>query len=177
MSAHHVYIGLGTELGVFPSNPLGVASVIHDGMVSLSRVHHRIEMARSLLSDDSWASVNADAAFWNCYVMDDSSPSACPAGVLNFSDPRPLSQSLTYFNHGSLDPNIIWALDLPMSPLEQKMRIASVHRFDSSLSASLLGPSVVYNSAEAFRERYPDGPPQPLPGYYRKDHLHWAKLS
>ncbi|MDA8205662.1 MAG: hypothetical protein M0Z36_06305 [Thermaerobacter sp.] len=171
-----VYIGIGSWLGRFPANPLSVNAVKVYGGPPAHLTQERRKRALSILTNASWKSVDADAAFWNCYVMNDPNTKACAPGVRYPNSPA-LSQQFTYFNHGSIPVTLQWATQLPLSAAENRVRTADIARLKASLKASLLMRWVASPSPAALRKDYPHGPPYPLPGYYRKDGLYWANGS
>lgn len=174
LEAHHVYVGIGDWVGVFPTNPLSVQGTpITYGMQS-HRSTGRTSRALKILNDASWNAVNADAQFWNCYVMKDPSSQACPSGH-GIPSSTALSLSPTYFNHGSVGFPILWASQLPMPVKDRGIRKHSITRLQQALRASLEMAWVGNPSAKALRAKYPSGPPHHLPGYYRKNGLYWAK--
>ncbi|PSR35039.1 MAG: hypothetical protein C7B46_02460 [Sulfobacillus benefaciens] len=173
-AATHVYIGIGSWIGTFPANPLLAEKILYRGSPSSSLTTARIHRALTLINQNAWQSVDADAAFWNCYVMKDSSRQACPAGdAMPFSSA--LSQSPTYFNHGDVGFSLIWASLLPMPHEDAKQRTIAMQYLNQALKASLLYDWIGNPSSQAIRHQYPDGPPYALPGYYRKNGMYWAK--
>lgn len=175
-SHNRVYIGIGDWIGEFPASPLRAGSATDHEGPSASLTTSRIHRALDVLNQSSWNAVNADAQFWNCYVMKDSSTSACPTGT-GFPASTALSQSPTYFNHGSVGFSILWASQLPMPSVDSAVRTAAMSRLQQGLRASLEMAWIGNPSSQALRQKYSSGPPQPLPGYYRKNRLYWAKSS
>ncbi len=175
-AANHdrVYIGIGDWIGEFPTNPVMAGNPHYQGEPSSTLTTSRVHRALNVLNQASWNAVNADAQFWNCYVMKDKSAGACPSGN-GFPTSNALSQSPTYFNHGDVGPSILWANELPMPSQDVALRTAAMVRLQQGLHASLFMEWVGNPSAKAIRQKYSSGPPQPLPGYYRKNHLYWAK--
>ena len=174
-SHNRVYIGIGPWLGTFPANPADVTAVAVHGGTPSPLMQARRHRALSILATSSWQSVDAEAAFWNCYVMKDPSPQACTPGA-QYPDGAALSQQFTYYNHGSVPAALQWASQLPLPAAENRLRGADIMRLKASLRASLLMTwTALGGSAKALRQAYPQGPPYPLPGYYRHDGLYWAK--
>lgn len=170
---HHVYIGVGDFIGEFPVNPATAAPPTVHGAPSATRTATRIRQALNVINQASWQSVNADAAFWNCYVMKDASSHACPNGT-GLPPGTALSQSPTFFNHASIGFPLIWASLLPMPSRQADQRTAAMTRLHQALKASLMMDWIGHPSASALRRQFPSGPPSPLPGYYRKQGLYWA---
>lgn len=173
-SAHHIYVGVGEWVGVFPENPLSIERTVRHGAPTAALDQARVDAAQRLVNTESWQSVDADAAFWNCYVMKDTSVNACPGGT-GYPASLALSQQPTFFNHGDVGFALAWALNLPMDASQASARRAAVTRFDAALSGSLFMNWIAINSAAGIRREFPGGPPKPLPGYYRKDRLYWAQ--
>ncbi len=170
----HVYIGIGSWIGTFPANPLIADKILYQGSPPPSLATARIQRALTLINQNSWQSVDADAAFWNCYVMKDPSRQACSAGnAVPISSA--LSMSPTYFNHGDVGFSLIWANLLPMPNEDTQKRTVAMQRLNLALKASLFYDWIGNPSSQAIRHQYPDGPPYPLPGYYRKNGMYWAK--
>ena len=173
-ATNRVYVGIGSWIGTFPANPLLAGKIRYQGAPSPSLTAARIQRALTLINQTAWQSVDADAAFWNCYVMKDPSHQACPAGdAIPISSA--LSQSPTYFNHGDVEFSLIWANLLPMPNEDAQKRTAAMQRLNQGLKASLLYDWIGNPSSQAIRHQYPDGPPYPLPGYYRKNGMYWEK--
>lgn len=170
---HHVYIGVGDFIGEFPANPLTADRPIVHGAPSASRTASRIRQALNVVNQASWQSVNADAMFWNCYVMNVSNPKACPHGN-SLPSSTALSQSPAFFNHDSVGFPLVWASLLPMTAPQAAQRKMAMIRLHQALKASLMMDWITHPSATAIRRQFPSGPPSPLPGYYRKQGLYWA---
>lgn len=171
---HTVYVGIGAWIGEFPSQPMTAGTSVRHGAPSSVRVSARIHRALSLLYQESWQSVNADVAFWNCSVMKDPSRAACPTGQAVVSHGA-VSQNPAYFNHGDVGFPLLWASLLPMSNADAAERAVDVARLRAALRGSLMMVSIAQPSAKALRSLYPGGPPFPLPGYTRRGGLYWAK--
>lgn len=175
-TAHHVYVGVGAFIGVFPANPLTAGPVQDHGKPSTTLTANRVHRALTVLNQASWNAVNADAQFWNCYVMKDPSQAACPAGS-GVPTSTALSLDPVYFNHGSVGFSILWASQLAMPASDAALRAQALTRLQQGLKASLEMAWIGNPSSKALRQKYGSGPPNPLPGYYRKNHLYWAKSS
>jgi uncharacterized membrane protein len=98
-SGHRVDIGTGDWVGVLPADPVLAASMHYHGALPAALAKSRKMRDLAVVTPNSWQSVDADAGFWNCYVMKDSNTHACPAGNA-FPDTNALSQAPTSFNHG-----------------------------------------------------------------------------
>ncbi len=175
-ASHRVYIGAGSWMGIFPANPWTAGAAADQGGPASTLTAARVQRALNVLNQAAWQSVDADAEFWNCYVMKDPSPNACPAGG-GFPSQGALSYSPTYFNHGDVGFPILWASQLPMPGADAQSRAAAMKRLKQGLGASLMMAWIANPRAGAIRQKYAAGPPYALPGYYRKNGLYWAKTS
>lgn len=170
----HVYIGVSSWMGIFPANPVSAGrSVIHGGPPA-TLTNARVTRALTVLSHASWQAVDADAAFWNCYVMKDPRATACPAGqTVPFG--QALSQEPTLYNHGDVSSAIIWASELSMPPGDANLRNQDLTHLKAGIRGSLLMNWIATPSGAAIKKEFAGQPPRPLPGYYRSDGLYWAQ--
>ncbi len=175
-TAHHVYVGVGAFIGVFPTNPLIAGPAQDRGRPSTALTANRVHRALAVLNQASWSAVNADAQFWNCYVMKDPSQTACPSGN-GVPTSTALSLNPVFFNHGSVGFSILWASQLTMPAPDAASRATALARLQQGLKSSLWMEWIGNPSSKALRQKYASGPPYPLPGYYRKNRLYWAKSS
>lgn len=175
-TSHHVYVAVGASIGEFPANPLTAGPIKDQGEPSTALTANRVQRALAVLNHASWSAVNADAQFWNCYVMKDPSQTACPAGN-GVPNTTALSLNPVFFNHGSVGFSILWASQLAMPASDASVRAQALTRLQQGLQASLEMAWIGNPSAKALRQKYSSGPPHSLPGYYRKNRLYWAKSS
>jgi hypothetical protein len=91
-------VALGHWAAVVPADPAGVTSLRVLGSGSTTEPSVALERQAALVvNQQAWDSINADAAFWNCYVMADPSTAACPHGASVFGGTA-LSMQTVYMN-------------------------------------------------------------------------------
>lgn len=169
-------VAVGHWVATVPADPSGVGSL---PMLGASAVPPAADetAAVSLITQQAWASINADAAFWNCYVMADSSKAACPNGASVFGGSA-LSMQPTYYNHGSVSFSLLWAMTLPMSTTsEEQARAKAEDLLAKGLAGSYLMAWIGSPSASALRAHFSGQPPHPLPGYTRRQGYYWAATA
>lgn len=170
-------VALGHWVAVVPANPSGVASLPTLAGPPPAAAAAAARTAVALITHTAWTSIDADAAFWNCYVMADPSPAACPHGA-SAVDENALSMQTTFYNHGDVGFSLLWAMTVPVSSAsEQQARTAAEKLLEQGLAGSYLGASIGSPSAAALRALYHGQPPHPLPGYTRRQGYYWASTA
>ena len=169
-------VAVGHWVAVVPADPGGVASLPTLGPPPVAAAADE-RAAVALLTRAAWSSIDADAAFWNCYVMADPNQTACPQGASVFGGSA-LSMQPTYFNHGSVGFSLLWAITLPMSSAsEQQARTTAENLMARGLAGSYLMAWIGSPSAAALRSHYQGQPPHSLPGYTRRQGYYWATTA
>lgn len=168
-------VAVGHWAAVLPAHPASGAPLPVRGAAPPTASEQ--EQALALIHQQAWASINADAAFWNCYVMSDPSTAACPHGRSVFGSTA-LSTQPTYYNHGDVGFSLLWAATLPLeTAARQQARAADEALLAKGLSGSYLMPWIGNPSASALRARFGGQPPYRLPGYTRRGGYYWASGS
>ncbi len=166
-------VGVGHWVAVVPADPSGVISLPTLGTLPVTTAADE-SAAVTLLSHTAWTSIDADAAFWNCYVMADPNKSACPNGASVLGGSA-LSMQPAYYNHGSMGFSLLWAMTLPMSSAsEEQARTTAETLMAKGLAGSYLMAWIGSPSASALRAHFHGEPPHPLPGYSRRQGYYWA---
>ncbi len=167
-------VALGHWAAVVPAQPGVSALPVRGGSLPTAAEQ---QQALAVLHQQAWASIDADAAFWNCYVMSDPSAAACPHGRAVFGGTT-LSTQPTYYNHGDLGFSLLWAMTLPMETApRQQSRAADEKLLAAALAHSLLMTWIGSPSAAALRARFHGQPPFRLPGYTRRQGYYWARQA
>ena len=169
-------VAVGHWVAVVPADPGGVAVLPTLGAPPVATAADA-SAAVALLTHTAWTSIDADAAFWNCYVMADPNKTACPNGASVFGGSA-LSMQPTYVNHGSVGFSLLWAMTLPMpSPSQQQARTTAENLLEKGLAGSYLMTWIGSPSASAIRAHYNGQPPHALPGYTRRQGYYWATTA
>jgi hypothetical protein len=170
-------VALGHWAAVVPADPAGVASLRVLGRSPTTPSAALQRQAARLVNQQAWDSINADAAFWNCYVMADPSTAACPHGASVFGGTA-LSMQPTYFNHGDLGFGLLWAMTLPITlPSLEQSRASAEALLAKGLAGSYMMSWIAYPSAAEVRAHFNGQPPYPLPGYTRRQGYYWATTA
>ena len=170
-------VALGHWVAAVPANPAGTAALpVRTGVASLSPTAAEQDQAVTLVTQQAWASINADAAFWNCYVMANPSAAACPHGAAVFGGSA-LSMQTTYYNHGAVGFGLLWAMTLPLATASQTARTTAETLLANGLAGSYLTSWIAWPSAAAVRAHFHGQPPYSLPGYTRRQGYYWATAS